>query len=296
LNNLCVFLNGDRGLAVLGALGKAQHRVSCAVVPDDVNRNGVANHVRDHHGVPVLRAKNVNGQAFLERLAKFQPSLLLCAGFSTIFKSKLLELAPQGTINLHAGRLPQYRGGSPLNWQIINGEAFACISVIRMDEGIDTGEVLGEAELEIGPSDTIATLHDRTNDAFGRLVLQVLDDMDAGDLKVRIQDEDAARYWHQRSDADGRIDWSAMTAKQVHDFVRALTTPYPGAWSTCGAAHVRILETELPTLRISGNPGRICHIQGEGPYVVCSDYAVLVRRQHFEGNDGNKFVNGAVLD
>jgi len=294
VKDICVFLNGDRGLDVLAALSESVHGITCVVVPVSASRDGVAQEIQEKYGLSVMRVENINESSFLQQLTNLRPCLLICAGYSTIFKSELLQLAQLGTINLHAGRLPQYRGGSPLNWQIINGEPSAGLSVIRMDEGIDTGEILGEITLEIRPSETIATLHHRTNPAFGQLVLQVLDHMDAGTLAPRQQGEKGARYWHQRNDGDGCIDWFRMTAAQVHDFVRALSAPYPGAWTRSGDRYVRITATEIPALRISGTPGRVCYIQGEGPYVVCADYAVLVREHHF--GDKHSDIDASVYD
>jgi methionyl-tRNA formyltransferase len=144
--------------------------------------------------------------------------------------------------------------------------------------------VLGQGEILIGPGDTIADLHQRANGLFPQLVTEVLAKLEAGTLVEHPQDPARARYWHQRSADDGCIEWATMTARQVHDLVRGVTRPYPGAFSYADGQRVSVWRTAVPDMDLRGVPGRVCWIQKSGPYVVCADRAVLLLDYEVEGS------------
>lgn len=286
---LYVFLNGDRGLSVLTALRYAGHEVRKVVIPPG---NAMARPCREM-GVEVLEVTNVNSADFVAVIRADAPELLVIAGFSTIIKGPVISAARLGAINLHAGRLPQYRGGSPLNWQIIQGERVAGLSIIQVDEGIDTGDILAEAELEIGPNEAIADLHLRANQIFPCLVMEVVAGLEAGTLVGRRQDPQQAGYWHQRNDRDGLLRPREMTADQALRMIRALTRPYPGAYLRVNNDIVRILAARLPKdFVLRGVPGRICRIQGGGPYVVFRDHAIELADWEIGGQACAPLQNG----
>src|SRR3972149_12299967 len=107
------------------------------------------------HGIKVFQTTNINSDKSFNYLKRLNPELLILASFTQILKKRLLDLPQKGTINLHGGRLPQYRGASVLNWQIINGEPKIGISIIFVDEGIDTGDIISQATFPLKPKDTI---------------------------------------------------------------------------------------------------------------------------------------------
>jgi len=273
MKDIFVLLNGSRGLGVVEALVAEGHHVAAMIVPEKMTS---CDPIGLRLGVAIWRVADVNAPAFIADLAGRSPALIVIAGFSTIVKAPFLAIPRLGAINLHAGRLPQYRGGSPLNWQMINGEATAGLSVLFVGEGIDDGPVLREATIPIAATDTIADLHEKANRLFPKMVLRAIADIEAGAPRPKPQDEAAAAYWHQRSDADGAIDWRAWPAARVERFVRALTRPYPGAQCRRGGDIVRVFAVASPPLPLRGTPGRVCFIQGQGPYVVCADQAVLL--------------------
>ena len=284
MQDIVIYLNGERGLATLEGIVAEGHGVARAVVPANLEGSDFAERAGTA-GAVVEAVADVNDPEFVSALSALKPQLGLIAGYSTIFKAPLIETPARGTINLHAGRLPQYRGGSPLHWQIINGEKTAGISVTRIDEGIDTGPVLAKAEFPIEATDTIADLHDKANRLFPELVLDVLRSMDDGTLTETPQDEAEAHYWHQRKPADGRIDWRRMTARQVHDLVRAVTRPYPGAFTEWDGKQVRVFGTELAENGFAGEPGSVSRSDG-GPAVACSEGAVLFTDFDIDGDAG----------
>jgi methionyl-tRNA formyltransferase len=194
----------------------------------------------------------------------------VCVGWPQILKAHELALPIWGWINCHAGPVPEYRGGSPLNWQIINGASLIGVSVLKMTEGIDDGPVLAEQTFNLLPEEDISHAHAKANALFAGMVPQVLERIALGEQPERRQ-IGPATYWHQRDDGDGKIDWH-WPAARVHNFVRALTRPYPGAWYR---DRIRVWKTSLDCPEIRGRPGHIFNLQGKR-YAVCGDRALQI--------------------
>lgn len=201
-----------------------------------------------------------------------RPHVGLCVGWPNILKAHELALPIWGWINCHAGPVPHYRGGSPLNWQIIHGASLIGVSVLKMTEGIDDGPVLEEQTFHLAPNEDISHAHAKANAMFAAMVPKVLERIALNEQPERKQS--GGTYWHQRDDGDGRIDWS-WPALRVHNFVRALTRPYPGAWFGSGGARQRIWKTSLDCPEIKGRPGHIFLLQGKR-YAVCGDRALEI--------------------
>ena len=279
IEKIILFINGDRGLILLKHLSSLGFdiRVYCA---DQLQEN--LQHFEIHNHVKISYITSVNEEGFLKELESYSPDLIVVAGFPYIFEKRVLDVPVYGAINLHAGPLPKYRGGSPLNWQIINGEEHIGISVIKAVPEIDRGPILASKFFDAEIDMDIATAHARANKYFPYLVIEAIEKLERGEYGVQ-QNEDLAIYWHQRSDVDGGIDFSKMTALEAHRKVKALTSPYSGAWANYQNSKIRILSSCIPDEVIRGEPGRICWIQKRGPYVVCKDKAILI----FEARDLN---------
>jgi methionyl-tRNA formyltransferase len=288
MDRICFYLNGDRGIAALKAVCGAGHKVEVVVYPEVSKRGAeIVALARELDAMP-LAAADVNALDFSAKLAKIRPRLGIIGGYSTIFKKPLIELPEMGTINLHGGRVPQYRGGSPLNWQIISGENEVGISVLRVDERIDAGTVLAKGTFTLSADEDIADAHDKANALFPKILVEAVDGLDAGTLKGLEQEETIAGYWHQRNDSDGRIDWHGMAATQVVDLVRSVSRPYPGAFSYLDGHKVRIFKAQVADEVIHGVPGRVLHLLGGGPQVVCADRAVVLK--DFAADDGTPLL------
>ena len=216
----------------------------------------------------VLAAGHVPPLTFDER-----PQVGVCAGWPNILKPNELARPTWGWINCHAGPVPYYRGGSPLNWQIINGNSLIGVSVLKMTERLDDGPVLAEQTFTLLPHEDISHAHQKANALFAGMVPKVLDAIALGEQSERPQSLPAT-YWHQRADEDGEINWTWM-ARRVHDFVRALTRPYPGAWMWVDGVKTRVWKTCLNCPEIKGRPGHIFNLQGKR-YAVCADRAIEI--------------------
>lgn len=293
VEGIFVFATGARGASVIERLIADGHEVAGIIVPPGAPPRDLAE-LAYRHGCHMSAPEDVNSSIFMDLLARRGVELSIVAGFPTVFSQALIDLPRRGTINLHAGRLPAYRGGSPLQWQVINGETHAGMSVVRMDSGIDTGPVLAEAAIEIGGDATIADLQAATNERFAELVSQCVSGLAEGSLSERPQAGDAV-YWHQRNQADGRVAFARLTAQQVHNLVRAITRPYPGAFAFLGKDLVRLWRVEIAPLALAGVAGRVVWLQGQGPYIVCRDGAVLARDFEIEGVEDGRLRTGQRL-
>jgi len=203
---IVLFTNSDRGMEILKALRRRSETHIVHVVDDNTD---------------------VNSEEFLSIMKSWKPDLFIVAGFPQIFRKPLLDI-PGQCWNCHAGPLPQYRGGSPLNWQIINGLSVLGVSLMIMDEGIDTGPVIEVRKFILRQEETIKEAHAKANKLFASMVLDALERFPP----KAVQRVGEKRYWKQRSDEDGEIDFT-KSAAEIYDFVRALTHPYPGAWIRC---------------------------------------------------------------
>ena len=292
---IVIFLNGARGISVLEhILGFSGFEVPPVVTPLQFNNHRLADLQAANH-FEHLELADVNAHDSLRLLGSFHPDVFLIAGYSTIFRAQLLQVPLHATLNLHAGRLPAYRGGSPLNWQLINREASAGVSVIRVEEGIDSGPIMAEATFPIGTRDTIDRLHHKANSLFPQLAVTALQCLVSNNSSGRAQPEIGAQYWHQRTDADGRINFSGMPAAAIDRLVRAITRPYPGAFAYSGSHIVRIYAAEIPALCLRGVPGCVCSVMRKSPYIIWADKAILVTDYQVENQLAEKLIHGQLL-
>ena len=275
---IALFLNGDRGLKVGKALAAAELQPKCVVwhgskIDDSFELAWLLSSTPRHH---MPGRSEGDWDEVREFLRSVEANLGLVAGFSFILPSRVLEVPEQGFINLHAGTVPRYRGGSPLNWQIANGEAFAGLSILRMTTGIDDGPVVATEVLTIDATTTIADLHRRANETFPDMVVRVVLNLERALSSAVEQNAENSRYWHQRSDLDGRFDPRLIRTVDLERLVRAVTRPYPGAWAMVGSQELRLFAARTSNASFRGTPGRVVRLADGPPVIVLSDGALEV--------------------
>ena len=207
--------------------------------------------------IPLFQPENANDPKFLDSIKKLNPELIVLAGYGQIVKKDFISSAKLGCINLHAGKLPEYRGSSPINWALINGEKEFTISIIQIDEGVDTGDILAEKSFQISINDTVKELHEKTNEAFPKLLISVIEKIKQGTLNPKKQNESKSSYYPLRFPDDGLILWDIYTAEEIHNRIRALIDPYPGAFTFFKGHKLKLLKSELTSRPFYGEPGRI---------------------------------------
>lgn len=179
-------------------------------------------------GIPVYQPKKIRleGVSDLRALA---PDLCVTAAFGQILSQEILDIPKYGTVNVHASLLPRYRGSSPINWCLMNGETVTGVTTMMTDAGIDTGDILLQRETAIGPMETAGELTGRLAAIGAELLIETLKALEAGTLKRRPQDESAMSYYPMLKKEMGEIDWT-QSAKAIADRIRGLN-PWPGAYA-----------------------------------------------------------------
>ena len=258
---IVLFLNGNRGLELYKKLVEQGINIVGIVL---TNKNLMNDAV-----APVVTLKGKNWTKIIKFITSKKPDLGIVAGFSHILPNDILEIPRYGFWNLHAGRVPKYRGGSPLNWQMINGEVRAGLSILKMTPGIDDGPILSSASFKIAHTDTISDLHIRANQLFPLLLIPLLSNPSKSLHNSKVQSRIGGKYWHQRNERDGQIDWINSNSQQVYNFVRAISKPYPGAFGViAGRREVRIWQVKIDENHVNGVPGRLVKLK-DGFHVPC---------------------------
>jgi methionyl-tRNA formyltransferase len=306
-----VFL-GTPAFAVptLDALDGAGHDIAAVVCqPDRPAGRGQA--LREpatkvwarEHQVLSLQPEKVRDGRLAAALQPLRPEVLVVVAYGRILGSDLLTLAPRGAVNVHASLLPKYRGAAPIQWALAKGERETGVTVMQMDEGLDTGDVLLQRALHIRPDDTAETLSLHLARLGGDTLVECLRLIEQGRAVRLPQDGSRATMAPILKKEDGRIDWS-RPAMEVLARLRAFT-PWPGAWTTLGEKTLKILEAAAQEHSArpgasTAAPGSASRIAGQGLAVACGGSSILlVTRLQPEGKpplDALSFLNGLRRD
>ncbi|MBI1748527.1 MAG: methionyl-tRNA formyltransferase [Acidobacteria bacterium] len=241
--------------------------------------------VAKSHGLTVYQPNDANSPEFVQLLSGLQPDLIVVVSFRQILKKALIAVPHKGVINVHPSLLPKYRGRANIAWAIINGESKTGVTVHYIDEKIDTGPIVVQKEVDILFEDTVATVLDRVTNMYPNALAEALRKVKEG-YKGSVQTTEGTSYYGRRYPKDGLIDWN-QPAMSIYNLIRAVTHPYPGAFTSLGGKNLFIwaaLPIEEPT---AGEPaGRILEAaQGQGFIVSTGRGKLLVKRAQLEGDD-----------
>ena len=196
------------------------------------------------YGVPVITPGEPNHSDVVDRIAACEPDFLFSFYYRLMLKAPLLALAPRGALNMHGSLLPKYRGRVPVNWAIIRGETEAGATLHYMTEKADAGDIVAQRAVAILPDETAKEVFDKVTVAAERTLGDVLPALIAGTAPRLQQDPARATYFGGRKPEDGVIDWS-QDAVSIHNLVRAVAPPYPGARTTLRGRPARVLRTRV---------------------------------------------------
>ncbi len=222
------------------------------------------------------------------------PDLCLVVGWYWVIKPDLLVKVPNGWLGIHASLLPRYRGGSPLVWAMINGETETGLSLFYFDEGMDTGDIVTQKTITIHPQDYIADVLGKAERMAVEMIREVYPSLLSGTNTRIKQDHTLATYASLRKPADGRIDWS-RPAKEIYNFVRAQSQPYPGAYCNTPSGEIlTVWSCEVFPYPYYGPQGLVALLQGNEAVVTCGrDTAIClqtVQLQNQEIQDAQKVL------
>jgi len=234
-------------------------------------------------GVPVLQPGKAREEKFIAELQQLQPELIAVAAFGQILPKAILELPHWGCLNVHTSLLPKYRGASPIQSAILNGDTETGVTIMKMDVGLDTGDILTQRTTPIRDEDNAATLHDRLAQMGAELLVQTIPDYVEGRIRSRPQPHELATHVAKIKKEDGRIDWR-RPARQIWNRVRAFT-PWPGAFTFLPAQPKPLLLKLWQTEAGSGHgiPGTILSADKQGILIACGEGALRVTQLQREG-------------
>ena len=246
----------------------------------------------------VLQPEKIKSKNFLPKLAELNADIFVVAAYGQLLSEAILNMPKYGAINVHASLLPKYRGASPIQQAIADGETTTGITIMQMDKGLDTGDMLLKCEVPISDNDTGGTLHDKLCDASSKILTEALEHIENGTIRPEKQDDKAATYAPLITKDMARIDW-AQPAVRIVNLVRAYN-PFPGAFTVLNDKSVKLWQCEIVQSANTDKPGKIIKAcPREGIFAAASDG--IVRIVALTPPNGKKmaaadFVKGYTID
>jgi methionyl-tRNA formyltransferase len=239
-------------VAPLRALAAAGHEIIGVVTRNDkpsgrgrVLSSPLVKQTASEMNLPLFQPRRVREPEFIAVLKSLNTEAIVVAAYGQILPKEILTLPKFGCINIHASLLPLYRGAAPINWAIMHGDAETGITVMQMDEGMDTGAMLLQESIPIGSKDTAGSMLEKLSSLGARLITEALPLIAAGSIVPRVQDNAKATLAPLLRKEDGSIDWT-LPAVEIHNRVRGLS-PWPGAYTYLDGKMIKILESEVIT-------------------------------------------------
>lgn len=282
-----VFAYHDVGVRCLAALLEAGIQVKHVVThrdnPDETIWFASVAELAAARGLSVLMPEDANAPAVVEQLRADAPDFIFSFYYRQMLNREVLDLARRGAYNMHGSLLPRYRGRVPINWAILKGETETGATLHEMVEKPDAGRIVGQQSVPIGPDETAVEVFRKVTEAAAGVLTRCLPGLIDGTARLTPQDLKAGSYFGGRKPADGIIDWS-MGAVAIHNLVRAVAPPYPGAFTTVMGQPLKIHRTRLAPERFRHhNPGFI-NVSTGRCIALCGDGRMLhVEQAEYRG-------------
>jgi methionyl-tRNA formyltransferase len=234
------------------------------------------------HGIPTITPDNPNAPEVVEQIRTLQPDFLFSFYYREMLKRELLEIPKHGALNMHGSLLPKYRGRVPVNWAIIHGETETGSTLHYMTEKPDNGDIVAQTRVPILPDDTAREVFDKVTVAAELTLDGVLPALVAGTAPRRPQDRASASYFGGRRPEDGIIDWH-RDAVSIHNLVRAVAPPYPGAMTKLMGKTMRILQTLVTRCSAAGKEKPAFYVNEGKAYAICGSGVLRVVQFELDG-------------
>ena len=289
----------DFAVNALEAVIEAGHHVTAVVTqPDKPKGRGKEIQITPvkacalRHNIPVFQPVRIKEAEAVDTLRTYEADVFIVAAFGQILSEEILTMPRHGCINIHASLLPKYRGSAPIQWAIINGEKMTGVTIMQMDRGIDTGDMLLKAEVEIEPKDTGDSLHDKLAAAGARLIVEALTKIESGDITPVKQNDEDSCYAKMLQKSMGRIDWQ-QSAPKLDRLIRGLIS-WPGAstvyhgkmlkiWEEEVAAETELHRKEADGKRAGTAPGTVILVERDAIYVQTGEGVLKITAVQPEG-------------
>ncbi|PIE41362.1 MAG: methionyl-tRNA formyltransferase [Gammaproteobacteria bacterium] len=280
----------DFAASVFNAILGSRHQVIAAYTqpdrPSGRGRKLAASPVKQlalEHSIPVYQPVNFKDPADVAALAALQPDIMVVVAYGLLLPQAVLAIPALGCINVHASLLPRWRGAAPIQRAIAAGDRETGITIMQMDAGLDTGDMLLKTTTPIDPDENGGSLHDRLATLGADACVQALEQLAAGTVKAEPQDDTLASYAHKLTKEEGNLDWSQPT-RQLHDKIRGLS-PWPVAYSQLHDKTLRIHAARIHSSSKSSQetPGQIISADKNGIVVATGDGSLALTRLQLPG-------------
>lgn len=278
----------DFAVGPLKALIAAGHRVTAVVTQPDKpkGRSGKAQMTPVkacalEHGIEVFQPVKIKSPEAVEVLRSFEADVFVVAAFGQILSQEILDMPRFGCLCVHASLLPAYRGAAPIQWVILNGEKESGVTIMQMDAGVDTGDMLLKAVVPIGEKETDESLHDKLAAAGSSLIVEALKKLEAGELTPEKQDSEKSCYAKMLTKSMGLIDWNE-TAQNIERKVRGLHS-WPGAYTFYKGKMLKIYQADVLEEEPDGEAGSVSSVTKSELIVNAKDGKLILREIQLEG-------------
>jgi methionyl-tRNA formyltransferase len=287
--------HNDLGLACLEELDRLGADVRAVLTRPDLDR--IADQTdftrfTDDRDVPLHRVETLNTDEWVDRIAGYDPQLLFVVGWSRLVGRPILDVPSVAALGMHPAPLPRGRGRAPIAWSLIKGLDETALTLFHLVEAADAGDIAGQVPIQIDVDDDAASLYDKVVDAGRTLVREVYPRFAAGEVPRTPQNDDEATWWPRRRPEHGRIDWT-RSPREVYDWIRGQSHPYPGAFSILGDRRVTVWAANPPTdERAFVTPGELLYRDGDVLGIGAWEGVVELTRV---GVDGEEMPASALL-
>lgn len=280
----------DFAVEPLEAIIKAGYEVAAVVTQPD-KQKGRGKEVKMtpvkecalRHGIPVFQPVKIKEPEAVAELEKYQADLFVVAAFGQLLSEEILNMPEYGCINIHASLLPAYRGAAPIQWAVLNGEKESGVTIMQMDKGLDTGDMLLKRSVELSPKETGDSLHDKLMHLGAELIVEALSKLEKGELVPEKQKDELSSYAKKLTKAMGQIDWS-KDAVSLERWIRGLNS-WPSAYTFFGGKTLKIWEAQVTEENGAqkAEPGQVVSVSRESFTVACSQGALQILSLQLEG-------------
>lgn len=230
-------------------------------------------------GIKVYQYESIRKEG-VEDIKAINPDIMITCAFGQIISQEILDIPKYGVINIHASLLPKYRGSSPIQWCLVNGESKTGVTIMRTALAVDSGDILLQKEIDILPEENAGELFDRLAVLGGQAIVEALEIIADGRAVYTPQQESQATHYPMISKEDGKIDWS-KSAREVFNKMRGFT-PWPSAFTTLDGKLFKILKCVVSDKIFDGKEGQVV-IEERKAYVVCGNGTVELKEVQLEG-------------
>lgn len=249
------------------------------------------------HDIKVLQPIRIKEEReVIDYIKGLNPDIIIVVAYGQILSKEILSIPKYGCINVHASLLPKLRGAAPINWAIINGDSVTGVTIMQMNEGLDTGDMLLKSEIEIFEDENAGSLHDRLMNLGGSLLSEALSKIETKEIKGEVQDDSISTYAHMMKKDLGHINWD-NDAKNIYNLFRGVI-PWPGAYTYYNDTLIKIWDCSYIKENFNGKIGEILKADKNGILVSAKNGAILITELQKIGGkrlDVASFLNGNAL-